>query len=99
MQKISLSNSRIYSIIYGIIFLLFIIAFSLKPYFTITSDIFNLDYYYTNYIITDVTTKETIKGMTIEIKDLISSTYDILILSIVIFVCFGFSFLFGIGFG
>ena len=31
--------------------------------------------------------------MTIEIKDLISSTYDILILSIVIFVCFGFSFL------
>jgi hypothetical protein len=86
MQKLSLSNTSIYAIIYGIIFLLFIIAFFVTPYFTITSDILNLDYYYTYSTITDVISNETEKSMTIEIKDLISSIYDILILGIVIFV-------------
>ena len=93
MLPLSLSNSTLYGIMYGIIFILFIFAFALTPYFTITSDLFNLDYYYTYYTVTDVTSNETVNGKIIEIKDLISSIYDILILSIVIFVCFGFSFL------
>ena len=93
MQNTALSNSSIYGIIYGIIFILFIITFSATPYFTINSDQLNLDYYYTYYTITVVETKETVKGNIIEIKDLISAIYDILILSIVIFVCFGCSFL------
>ena len=89
MDKLVLSKTNIYMIIYGIIFLLFIVAFASQPYLTVSNDILNINYYYTNVITTF--NGEKYKDMTIQ--DSSNDLYVILILSIIIFICFGCSFL------
>jgi len=90
MQSLPLSTTNIYMIIYGIIFLLFIVAFASQPYLTVSNDAVNMKFYYTNATSSafDGTSE---KQMTI--NDSGNDFYVILILSIIIFICFGCSFL------
>ena len=90
MQSLPLSTTNIYMIIYGIIFLLFIVAFASQPYLTVSNDAGNMKFYYTNATSSafDGTSE---KQMTI--NDSGNDFYVILILSIIIFICFGCSFL------
>ena len=90
MQSLPLSTTNIYMIIYGIIFLLFIVAFSSQPYLTVSNDAVNMKFYYTN------ATASAIDGTSEKqmiINDSGNDLYVILILSIIIFICFGCSFL------
>ena len=86
----SLSITNIYMIIYGIIFLLFIVAFASQPYLKISNDDVNMKFYYTNV------TASAFDGTSDKqmiINDSGNDMYVILILSIIIFICFGCSFL------
>ena len=103
MVQISLSNTYIYGIIYAIIFIMFIVAFASQPYLTISSKHININAFYTNIElqvsedIINEKTKETKriyhKEKYMIIKGSNTDFYLILILSIIIFVSFGCSFL------
>ena len=85
-----LSISNIYIIIYFIIFILFLVAFSSQPYFTATNGDIKLNVYYTNIVMDGYGDYEKEKVIT---KSENNKTFIILMLSIVIFVLFGCSFL------
>jgi hypothetical protein len=89
MVQLSLSKTYKYAIIYAIIFLMFIIAFASQPYFTAESSTVNVNMFFTNLTIKDNEGKEKLDIINSQKSDL----YLILILSIIIFICFGCSFL------
>ena len=101
MQSLPLSTTNIYMIIYGIIFILFIVAFASQPYLTVSNDAVNMKFYYTNItssgFIGNTATNGTVISVPSEklmiINDSGNDFYVILILSIIIFICFGCSFL------
>jgi len=88
-MQLSLSLSNIYIIIYFIIFILFLVAFTSQPYFTATNGDIKLNVYYTNIVIEGYGEYEKHKVITKENN----KTFIILMLSIIIFVLFGCSFL------
>ena len=90
MQSLPLSTTNIYMIIYGIIFLLFIVAFASQPYLTVSNAAINLNIYYTNI---SATAFDGTSDKKMIINNSGKDTFVILILSIIIFVCFGCSFL------
>ena len=86
----ALSNTYMYLIIYAIIFIMFIIAFASQPYFIASSENMSLKIFYTNVTVQVYNEEEKFMIMDrYTDKDM----YVILILSIIIFVCFGCSFL------
>ena len=105
MVQVSLSNTSIYAIIYAIIFIMFIVAFASQPYLTISSQQMIVNLFYTNQITAikgELTYTDPLTGLNITesgayklmvINNSENDTYVILILSIIIFICFGCSFL------
>ena len=92
MQSLPLSTTNIYMIIYGIIFLLFIVAFASQPYLTVSSDLLDINVYYTNIKAIALDGYKKDKFMIInnpKKSDLFLILFLILILAIIIFICFG----------
>ena len=84
-----LSSSNMYMIIYLVIFILFIVAFASQPYLTITNGDLDINFYYTSTITKGYGENEK----TMSIKQASSGPFNILMVSIAVFVCFGCSFL------
>lgn len=98
MSKLILSKTNIYMIIYGIICILFSVAFFSQPYLIVTNNRINSKLYYTNleFKINISNVKDynsIIRQNTKIINNINNHTFVILILSIFIFVFFGCSFL------
>lgn len=86
-----LSSSNMYMMIYLFIFILFVIAFASQPYLSSSLIGLDLNIYYTNATVTDGDDRLSEKLMLITKSN--NNTFVILILSIILFVLFGCSFL------
>jgi hypothetical protein len=84
-----LSSSNMYMIVYLVIFILFIVAFSSQPYLTIQNGDLNINFYYTTVIEKGYGGNRKI----MYIKKESSNPFIILMVSIAIFIFFGCSFL------
>jgi hypothetical protein len=98
MEKLVLSTTNVYMIIYGIICLLFTVAFFSQPYLTFSNDKINANMYYTNselniYLGKAIDFDVIMQKKSKLINKINNDTFVILILSIIIFIFFGCSFL------